>query len=64
MKKECRPIKILMDRDNITFEEAKQLVIECRNALLDENENLIWTDEIIMDYLGLEPDYLYDILSV
>lgn len=64
MKRECRPIKILMDRDNITFEEAKQLVVECRNALLDENENLIWADEIIMDYLGLEPDYLYDILGV
>lgn len=25
----CRPIKILMNRDNMTFEEAKQLVIEC-----------------------------------
>lgn len=64
MKRECRPIKILMDRDDMTFEEAKRLVIECRNALLNGDESLIWTDEIIMDYLGLEPDYLYDILDV
>lgn len=60
----CSPIKILMDRDGITYDEAKQRVIECRDALLNGDEGLIWTDEIIMDYLGLEPDYLYDILDV
>ena len=60
----CSPIKILMDRDDITYDEAKQRVIECRDALLNGDEGLIWTDEILMDYLGLEPDYLYDILDV
>lgn len=31
MKKieECKPIKILMEKDNITYGEAKQLVSEC-----------------------------------
>lgn len=60
----CSPIKILMDRDGITYDEAKQLVMECRDALLDETKGLIWTDEIIRDYLGLEPDYLFEILDI
>lgn len=61
---ENRVIRILMDRNGITYDKAKQLVSECRDALLDEANSLIWTDEIIMDYLGLESDYLYDILDV
>lgn len=63
----CSPIKILMDRDGITYDEAKQLVIECRDALLEANNNPnsdILADEIIMDYLGLEPDYIFDILDI
>lgn len=62
-----RVIKILMSRDNMTLQEAKQLVIECRDALLEANNNPnsdILADEIIMDYLGLEPDYFFDIMSV
>jgi hypothetical protein len=63
----CSPIMILMDRDGITYDEAKQRVIECRDALLEANNNPntdILADEIIMDYLGLEPDYFFDIMSI
>jgi hypothetical protein len=49
-------IKILMKRDKITAEEAEMRVDECREALLDGD----W--EAIQDYLGLEDDYLFDIL--
>lgn len=62
-----RVIKILMSRDNMTFQEAKQLVIECRDALLEANNDPnadILANEIIMDYLRLEPDYFFDIMSV
>lgn len=62
-----RVIKILMSRDNMTFQEAEQLIIECRGALFEANNNPnadILADEIIMDYLGLEPDYFFDIMSV
>lgn len=62
-----RVIKILMSRDNMTLQEAKQLVIECRDALLGANNNPnsdILADEIIMDHLGLEPDYFFDIMSI
>ena len=42
-------VEILMDRDGITEEDARALIEETR-------------DEIIQDYLGLEPDYLDYIL--
>lgn len=62
-----RVIKILVSRDNMTFQEAKQLVIECQEALLEANNDSnadILADKIIMDYLGLEPHYFFDIMSV
>lgn len=59
----CSPIKILMDRDGITYDEAKQLVIECRDALLEAPSTTL-SDDIIASYLGLEPDYIFDILDI
>lgn len=59
----CSLIKILMDRDGITYDEAKQLVIECRDALL-ETPSTTLSDDIIVSYLGLEPDYIFDILDI
>lgn len=51
-------IKILMKRDKMSYEEAKDLVIQCQNAL--ENGNY----EAIQDYLGLEDDYIHDVMNV
>ena len=59
----CSPIKILMDRDGITYDEAKQLVTECRGALLEAPSTTL-SDDIIASYLGLEPDYIFDILDI
>lgn len=59
----CSPIKILMDRDGITYDEAKQLVTECRDALLEAPSTTL-SDDIIASYLGLEPDYIFDILDI
>lgn len=56
----CSIIKILMDRDGITYDEAKQLVIECRDAMLEANNN----PNSDIDYLGLESDYIFDILDI
>ena len=42
-------VEILMERDGITEEDARALIEETR-------------DEIIQDYLGLETDYLDYIL--
>lgn len=49
-----------MDRDGITYDEAKQLVIECRDAMLEANNN----PNSDIDYLGLESDYIFDILDI
>lgn len=54
-------INILMNRDGMTRDEARELVIETREMLLSAD---VWeADEIIADQLGLEPDYTMDILG-
>ena len=50
-------VKILMKRDGITKKEAEAQVEECRKALANGNY------EAIQEYLGLEDDYIFDILS-
>lgn len=65
-------IDTLVRRDNITFEEAYESVMECAdtiNAILKDSDippyqlyNL--ATEILADELGLEPDYLDVILDL
>lgn len=50
-------VQILMRRDGITKAEAEEQIAECREAL--ENGDY----EAIQDYLGLEDDYIFDILG-
>lgn len=53
-------VKILMDRDGMTQKEAEELVNETREELLAADP---WDmEEIIFYNLGLEPDYIFDIL--
>ena len=55
-------VKILMERDGMTEQEATYLVKETKGELL---RNDGWcADEIILENLGLEPDYLMDILEI
>jgi hypothetical protein len=55
-------VKILMKRDNMTEQEATNLVRETKEELMDSP----CSDgaDIIMDNLGLEPDYIMDILEI
>lgn len=53
-----RVVQIIMDRDNMNQFEAEELVNEVTNMII-ENPDL--SDEILMDELGLEPDYLFDL---
>ena len=50
-------IKILMERDGFTKEEAIELINECLDEL--ENGNF----DAIGEVLGLEDDYIFDILG-
>lgn len=53
--------KILMERDGMTYADAKDLVNETRDLLLSSDP---WdADEIMADMLGLEPDYIMDLIG-
>ncbi len=56
-----RVIDILMKRDGIEYEDARNLVKETKDEIIS---NPIDANEIIKDYIGLEPDYLEDILLI
>ena len=53
-------ILILMRRDHLTRIEAYDLIEECREEILDAcAEGRYWeAEDILADYLGIEPDYL------
>ena len=59
-----RVVQILMDRDGVTEEQALSMVEDCRSELEDAMYGTSLTDveDIIMLNLGLEPDYLFDII--
>lgn len=51
-----RVVKILMERDGVTEEEALEMIAECKEALNNGDY------EAMQDYLGLEDDYIFDIM--
>ena len=52
-----------MQRDGISEEEARALIKETRDEIM-MLDNPLEADNVLMEYLGLEPDYLFDILNV
>ena len=50
-------VEILMERDGNTKQEALERIAQCREALESGDS------EAIMYYLGLEDDYIFDILG-
>ena len=59
-------IHTLMRRDNLTEDEAKALVQEVQGLMLSaiENGDYLLAEEIFTSELGLEPDYIMEILPV
>ena len=60
-----RVVKILMERDGMTEEEAKAEVREARNEMYEaihDGCDAEEVEDIFSDYLGLEPDYIFDVL--
>lgn len=54
-------VKLLMRRDGISENEAYNLIEGCQQEIQETIEfgaNLELIEDIIMDWLGLEPDYL------
>lgn len=66
MKKieECKPIKILMQKDNITYGEAWERIVACQDKLLDEIYSLldVSSDSDVADYFKAELNYIFDII--
>jgi hypothetical protein len=60
MKKKNEVIRILMERDEMTREEAEETLDNVREMLSEADP---WeAEDIIADELGLEMDYIFDIL--
>ena len=53
-------IEILMQRDELTRQEAEEAIEEVRELMIENPDDAA---EILMDELGLEMDYLFDILD-
>ena len=61
MSKPNEVIRILMERDGLTREEARESLDEVRDILADADP---WeAEDIIADELGLEMDYIFDIIG-
>ena len=54
-------VELLMKRDGITEEEAREMIVETREEML---EDPYVAAEILEDNLGIEPDYIMDILDL
>lgn len=59
-----RIITTIMERDNISREEAKRLFIAAQDDFYNRvtDGELDCADEILMDHFGLEPDYIDDLI--
>lgn len=57
-------VSVLMDRDGLTKEEAKEQIAEARELLVQyiEAGDFMAAEEICMDEFGLEPDYLMELM--
>lgn len=62
MKKNNEVVRILMERDGLTRAEAEERLDEVREMISDAD---VWeVEDIIADELGLEMDYIFDILGM
>lgn len=63
-KREERIIQILINRDGCTREEAEAQVENAKSELFDAmyGTSLNDPEDVLMTELGLEPDYLFDLI--
>lgn len=59
MKDPNRVIRILMERDGMTQKEAEERLDYVREMIFDDPGI---AEDIIASELGLEPDYIFDII--
>lgn len=54
-----RLVRIMMRRDGMERDDAEDLLRDARAAVEDDED----PEEILQDYFGLEPDYVFDLLG-
>lgn len=57
-----RIIRILCDRDGCTYSEAKERVSEATLRMAECSYDPIECEDIMAEVLGLEMDYIFDLL--
>jgi hypothetical protein len=57
-------IKILMERDGMTYEEAKEAYEDTKAELMDaiEGTSVLTPEEVLLEELGLEMDYIFNFI--
>jgi hypothetical protein len=50
--------EVIMRRDNMTSAEADELIAEAKEAIEGGED----PEEVLSEYFGLEPDFIFDIL--
>lgn len=57
-------INILMNRDGITYKEAKEMYLNCKAELDDAimGTSCLDPEEVLMGELGLEMDYIFNFI--
>jgi predicted Zn-ribbon and HTH transcriptional regulator len=59
-----RVVRILIERDSLTEEEAVEMVKDAQSELYEalQSTSCVTPEEVIENELGLEPDYILDII--
>ena len=57
-------IEILMRRDGVSYEEAKEMYMNCKSELMDAiaGTSCMDPEEVLAYELGLEPDYIFEFI--
>ena len=59
-------VKLIAKRDNISENEAYEICEQCRRDILhaiDKNCDIEEVEDILMDWLSIEPDFLIDLMN-
>ena len=59
-------VKLIAKRDGISENEAYEICEQCRHDILhaiDKNCGIEEVEDILIDWIGLEPDYLMDLMN-
>ncbi len=59
MKTTSEIVRILMRRDGMERDDAEDLLQDAREAVEDGED----PEEILADWFGLEPDYVFDLIG-